>query len=137
MKRFALIFVGLLAVVLFVACFVLYVSKSQPSSEQTVQVFSSVTLTIDFGDSVSTISSIPATTAYDALVVGAKKENLSVTTKTYDFGIFVESIGEKKSSAENAWIFFVNGASGTQAADKTKIQSGDSVEWKYIKPEMQ
>ena len=37
-------------------------------------------------------------------------------------------------SAQMAWIYHVNGESGTIAADKMKVNPGDTVEWKYIPP---
>ena len=74
-------------------------------------------------------------TAFDALKNLAEKENISLETQQYDFGIFVKSIDGKESSAETAWIYFVNGESGTVAADLYKLKPGDVVEWKYIKPE--
>lgn len=137
MKKLAFVFVGFLAAILFAIFAFPKTYRVNLPVEKGAQVAPVVTLTIDFGDAVSTVSSVRAATAYDALLFAAAKENVSVVTKKYDFGVFVESIGDKKSSAEKAWIFFVNGESGKEAADKTEVQSGDSVEWKYIKPTMQ
>lgn len=77
---------------------------------------------------------IQAATPYDALVLIAKKNNLDLQTKQYDFGIFVEGIGNQKNTKDKAWIYFVNGKSGEVAADKYELKQGDIVEWKYTTP---
>ncbi len=79
-------------------------------------------------------SDVQATTPYDALVVIAKKNNLVLQTKQYDFGVFVEGIGDKKNTQAKAWIYYVNGKSGEVSADKYELKQGDSVEWKYTTP---
>ena len=93
-----------------------------------------VSVTLDFGDRVATASSVSATTAFDALVAASAKEQLELKTKQYDFGAFVEQIGGVVNTKEKSWIYFVNGKSGTVAADKQPIIAGDSVEWRYIEP---
>lgn len=75
------------------------------------------------------------TTAFDILNNTAEKENISLDTEHYDFGVFVKAINGKESTAELAWIYFVNGESGAIAADQHKLSEGDVVEWKFIKPE--
>lgn len=97
-----------------------------------------ITLAIDFG-SESTLffdySFSEEKSAYDALKETLEKEKISYEIQQYDFGVFVKSIDGKESSADMAWIYFVNGEAGQVAADQTKINSGDSIEWRYIKPE--
>lgn len=134
MKRLLFVFVGLLAAIFIALPLFPKVYQGNPPIKQPSQVTPQVRLTIDFGDKISTIAGIFAVNAYDALVFGTKKENIPITMKQYDFGVFVESVGDKKSSSEKAWIYFVNGEPGKEAADKTLIKSDDSVEWKYIKP---
>jgi gamma-glutamylcyclotransferase (GGCT)/AIG2-like uncharacterized protein YtfP len=96
----------------------------------------SVKIQVDFGD-----NKIESEYPYDAnlnafslLEKIANDKGLTFKTKKYDFGIFVESIGDKIGSKEKAWIYFVNGNSGGVAADQYKIQKGDFVEWRYINP---
>lgn len=81
-----------------------------------------------------TYKNIQAATPYDALVLMAKKNNLQLQTKQYDFGVFVEGIGDQKNTTEKAWIYYVNGKSGEVASDKYVLKQGDTVEWKYTTP---
>lgn len=73
-------------------------------------------------------------TVYDALKEISERENISLETKEYDFGILVSSIGGKENSSQMAWIYFVNGEAGQIAADQMQIENKDLVEWKYITP---
>jgi hypothetical protein len=102
----------------------------------TPQISKEITLKINYGDG-ETSYDLPATentTAFSVLEEAANKDNLKLETKKYDFGIFVQAIGNKESTKELAWIYFVNGKSGEIAADKMNLKAGDLVEWKYIKP---
>jgi LAS superfamily LD-carboxypeptidase LdcB len=98
----------------------------------------SVSLQIDFGDGKTTSFEKVLTgqeqTAYSLLTAAAEDKNLDLQTQEYDFGVFVKSINGYESTADKAWIYFVNGESGTIAADKYKLAPGDKVEWKYIPP---
>jgi hypothetical protein len=93
-----------------------------------------VTVSIMNGSKPVTAEGIQAATAYDALVSMAAKLKFLIKTKKYEFGIFVEQIGTYPNAKDKAWIYYVNGKSGTVAADKETLQSGDTVEWKYEKP---
>lgn len=98
----------------------------------------SATLVIDYGDgkpSKHPVEIADDSTAFSLLKTISEKENITLVTQQYDFGIFVKSIGGKISSSEMAWIYFVNGESGQIAADQMKVNSGDTVEWRYVKPE--
>ena len=95
-------------------------------------------LVVDYGEGDPVVYSIEiaeGSTAFSLLKNITEKENISLETQQYDFGVFVKSIGGKESSAEMAWIYFVNGEAGTIAADQMNINPGDSVEWRFIKPE--
>jgi len=74
-------------------------------------------------------------TAFSVLKAYLDKNTISYTTKSYDFGIFVESINGKVSGSDMAWIYYVNGQSGSVAADKYLLKPTDKVEWKYEKPQ--
>lgn len=109
---------------------------SKKTNEQAVvEQKSTVTLIIDSEDDVATYSGIQATTAFEALSEVAVQNSINLKTKQYDFGVFVESIGEKENTSDRAWIYYVNGASGEVAADKRELNDGDIVEWRYVKPE--
>jgi len=95
---------------------------------------SSVSVILDTGSTIATVSAVSAQNAFQALSEAAKKQNLALTTKQYDFGVFVEQVGTFANTKEKSWIYFVNGKSGTVAADKQNLNTGDMVEWKYITP---
>jgi hypothetical protein len=62
------------------------------------------------------------------------RQNLLLVTKQYSFGTMVESIAGLKNTKSQAWIYFINGQSANVGADSYKPESGDIIEWKYIKP---
>ena len=93
-----------------------------------------VTVMLVFEDVSATYSGIPATTPFEALQTVATDHHIPLQTKTYDFGIFVEGIGDKPTHQDHAWLYFVNGVSGDVAADKKAVQTGDLIEWRYMKP---
>ena len=136
MKRRIFIFAALFAALFSALSFFLFPQIYQRSTrpEQSSKAASTVKVTVDFGDRVATVSSVVATTAFDALVRVTQKEQLELKTKQYDFGVFVEQIGERANTKEKSWIYFVNGKAGTEAADKQPVASGDMVEWRYIEP---
>lgn len=96
-----------------------------------------VSLTLNFGNESSTSYTLPFAqnlTAFDVLKETSEKENIPLETQQYDFGVFVKSINDFESTAEMAWIYFVNGESGQVAADQHELKPQDVVEWKYIEP---
>ena len=93
-----------------------------------------VTLILVEEDTIATYSNVLASTVFDALQQVATQKHIPLKTKQYDFGIFVEEIGNKPTLKDNAWLYFVNGISGDIAADKKTLKTGDSVEWRYMKP---
>ena len=70
-------------------------------------------------------------TAYSLLVKKMQEKNVTVKTKTYDYGTMVQSIDNIEASATNYWAYSVNGQAGSVAADKYVLKNGDLVEWKY------
>ena len=108
------------------------------SSTPTPQMENNATLKIDYGEENISSYSYDFSgdkTAYDSLKETLDKNQIPMEITNYDFGIFVKSINGNESTAEMAWIYFINGVSGNVAADQTKIKSGDIIEWRYIKPE--
>ena len=134
MKRTLFVFVGLLVIGFLFISAVPFVGQRFRRALVSSPVQSLVSVAFDFGDRFATVSSIPASTAFDALVAASAKEQLELKTKQYDFGVFVEQIGPRANTKEKSWIYFVNGKAGTVAADKQSVVSGDIVEWRYVQP---
>lgn len=135
-KKLKLLLLTLLLVFTGVALFYKQQSSSQIPKKETVQGQS--TFIIDYGNDKResmTFTPRPEQTVFDALKNFAQEKEISLDTKQYDFGIFVKAIGGYESGSDKAWIYFINGNSGTIAADKQQIKAGDLIEWKYIKPE--
>lgn len=73
-------------------------------------------------------------TAFDLLKEGTEKLSLSLKTKNYDIGIFIELIGDKKNGQDGKyWLYYINGEMPMVAADKEKIKIGDKVEFKFAR----
>lgn len=112
-----------------------YQSTKTPFVLQTVeQVIPMVQLTLDDGEKIATYSNISAQTPFEALNKVTTKEQIPITTKQYDFGIFVESVNKKDMTKDKTWIYYVNGKSGEVASDKYTLRQNDVVEWKYTTP---
>ncbi len=132
-KTVLVIIAAVLALGFYGAMLVKRLPQKASSSSQSANP--TVTLLINDGQTIATYSAVPAATAYDALVVVTSQHQIDIATKQYDFGVFVERIGDKTSGPTKAWIYFVNGTSADVAADKKMLLQGDLVEWKYVKPE--
>lgn len=94
---------------------------------------SSQVISIDFGDGKKISDEVMAQTAFGALQKLASGKNYEIEFKEYKYGLIVEKIGEKKNSAEFAWMYFVNGKAAQIAADRYVVYPGDKIEWKYEK----
>lgn len=128
----------LLLVVASAAFGLFYRKSAAPQTPKNEAVLGQATLVMDYGDGKrETVSFAPQPdqTVFDTLKLVAEEKKIALEIQQYDFGVFVKTIGGYKSSAEMAWIYFVNGTAGTIAADKQAIKAGDLIEWKYIKPE--
>jgi len=92
-----------------------------------------VILVIDYGDGNSQnfdIEFVEGMSAFDLL--NDRAEELSLETKAYDVGIFIEAIGDKKNGQdEKYWLYYVNGEMPMVSADNLKINPGDKVEFKF------
>lgn len=93
-----------------------------------------VTLDIEYGD--KTVKNFNYTTtkdetAFSVLKNVAERENITLETKQYDFGVFIQKIDKFESTAKNAWIYYVNGQTGQVAADQYKVKAGDKIAWKF------
>lgn len=108
--------------------------KNQTISQKSaIQQKKTVMLSIDDGQKVATYSA-RADTPFEALDIVANQYAIPLQTKQYDFGVFVQKIGDKVSGSDMSWIYFVNGQSGTVAADRKTLSEGDRVSWRYVKP---
>jgi len=132
----------LLLVILASVFAFLYLTKpmqeASPKQVETQQEIQSATIIANFGDTNMLSKEFNVndeTTAYSLLQELVQSESLDLETQQYDFGIFVKAINGYESSAEKAWIYYVNGESGQVTADQKKINSNDLVEWKYIEPD--
>ncbi len=134
MKRIIIIVAIILAALFIFTPKTLFIRPPGVSTTTTTPTAPSVSVTLDTGTTVATISGVTAQNAFQALSTAAKKQNLELKTKQYDFGVYVEQIGTFANTKEKSWIYFVNGTSGTVAADKQNLNAGDTVEWKYITP---
>lgn len=134
MKRIIIIAAIILAALFIFTPKTLFIRPPGVPAKITAPTAPSVSVTLDTGTTVATISGVTAQNAFQALSEAAKKQNLELKTKQYDFGVFVEQIGTLANTQEKSWIYFVNGKSGTVAADKQSLKAGDTVEWKYITP---
>ena len=112
-------------------------NQRQAPNESVKPMGQQIELVLDYGDgrvdSYQKEFSEP-TTVSNLLESVASEKQIELKIKQYDFGVFVESVGDKVGNAETAWIYFVNVVSGDVAADQKNLQVGDKVEWKYIKP---
>lgn len=92
-------------------------------------------LTVDYGNgkvtSYENIEINEGDSAYSLLVKKMNETGSSVTTKSYGFGLMVESINTVLASQDHYWAYSVNGQMGSVAADKYILKNADKVEWKY------
>ena len=73
-------------------------------------------------------------TAFDLLKKITGESNIILKTKSYDIGVMIEAIGDKKNGeSEKYWLYYVNGEMPQVAADKKEIKVGDKVEFKFEK----
>lgn len=99
----------------------------------TAQLEKMVTVTVEFdGLRETVIASASAQTPLAAL----QQLSLPVEIKTYPFGgVLVESVAGFRNLPTRAWIYFVNNQAGQVAADQHQLTAGDTVQWRFIKPE--
>ncbi len=103
----------------------------------TVIAENKVNLIINFGgEDIKSFDLVtnPEDTTFSVLKTTLEKEGINLQVKQYDFGVFIEKIGESESTAKKSWIYYVNGQSGQVAADQQKLENGDKIEWKYEIP---
>jgi hypothetical protein len=68
-----------------------YAQKSTATKQLSIKP--SVSVSIDTGKSIEVLTaSVSASTPYEALLVGAEQNNRVLSTKQYDFGVFVTGV---------------------------------------------
>lgn len=138
MKKYILVFFVVLAFVSLALFARSYTKKTSSSPTPTViSIQKKVETIIDFGNEEKITFSQDYKkdeTAFSLLKTVLEENNLTLKSKQYDFGVFIEGIGNSLNTKDKAWIFFVNEKSADNAADKIILQPGDLIEWKYIKP---
>lgn len=73
-------------------------------------------------------------TAFDLLKKEAEELNIPLKIKTYDIGIFIESIGNKENGRDGKyWLYYVNGEMPWVSVDKYELNPGDKIEFKFEK----
>lgn len=71
-------------------------------------------------------------TVFDLLDIKTKELDLTLKTKLYDIGIFIEAIGDKENGQDGKyWLYYVNGEMPMVSADNREIGPGDKVEFKF------
>jgi hypothetical protein len=132
------LFIGIIAVICVIFFVKVYTKPFQSHTpivvSKNIQNNVKITFILDSGTSIATYDGVLAQTPYDALVKIGNAHSFTVEKKQYDFGVFVEKIGNRANTKDNAWIYYVNGKSGDVAADKKILRGGDAVEWRYTKP---
>lgn len=71
------------------------------------------------------------TNAYELLTRLLNQNEIEYEVTQYDFGVFVNSIGDLESNTQNSWIYSVNDESAQVAADTYLVSDGDTIEWKF------
>lgn len=113
--------------------------ETPKEEEQTPQGIM-VDLMLDFGNGqVKTFSQVNLpedSTVFDLLKKVTTENNLSLESKDYgSMGVFIESIGEAKSdlASDKFWQYWVNNKYSQMGSSSYKLKSGDLVEWKFTK----
>jgi hypothetical protein len=130
--------------IIFIGCWIIFFNKTnQPILEENINITQEnpekniVFLIIDNGDEVSKsfeAEFIQGATVFDVLKNITEELNTPLETQTYDSGIFIESIDNKKNGQdEKYWMYYINGRMAVSASDKHKIEVGDTIEFKFEK----
>ena len=133
-----------LGIIMFIGVWLLFFQEfNQPASigqvevEIEQEVKQELTLVINNGeeDAETYISEFnQGITAFDLLENKAEESGLTLETKVYDFGILIETIGDKKNGDEGKyWLYYINDEMPMVAADKQELNPGDKVEFKFEK----
>lgn len=107
--------------------------KPEETAVSPTQSVKTESVVVNFGSGKMIKREVVAQSAYQALLIAARENNINVEAKEYKYGFLVTKIGETANSADRAWMYSVNGKPGQIAADRYVIYPGDKVEWVYKK----
>lgn len=114
-----------------------FFAPQKEAGNQDIKNAETVSLVIDKGEGspvTVTGESKEGMTAFDLLKEKTIELNLTLETKTYDMGIFIEAIGDKKNGEGGKyWLYYINSQMPQVAADKYLLKVGDKVEFKFEK----
>ena len=137
------IFIGIGIGIIIISAWIVFSGKiNQPIFQEEIEIpqeeiKQEVILIIDNGEgSPKTFEAEfkEGMTAFDLLKEGTLSLSLTLKTKTYDVGIFIEAIGDKENGQdEKYWMYYINEEMPMIAADKHEIKAGDKVEFKFEK----
>jgi len=140
MKKNILITIAAIILIIFGGLSI-YNSQNKPAQKSTENNIANqgneVNLVIDYGNGSQkalTTSYTEGMTAFDLLKSEAEKENLTLKTKSYDTGVFIEAIGDIENGQDGKyWLYYVNKEMPQVAAYKQNIKTADVVEFKFEK----
>ena len=118
MQRFALSFLGLLALAVSLAPAALGVRVHVRVEGKTQTIFGAGEPRFEAGAS-----------ALDALDAASLRAEFYYHVVTSSFGRYVDQIGRYPAAGMGGWVFKVNGASPPVGADKVELKDGDRVLW--------
>ena len=105
----------------------------EPVVEQNTQ--KELFLHIDFGNETSKdflVDFKENYSVFDLLKEASEKLSFSIKSKTYDIGVFIESINGIDGGKDNKyWSYYVNGEMPMISADKNLLKLGDKVDFKF------
>ena len=79
-------------------------------------------------------ASVPEGSTIIELMRSLESAGLEFTGREYpSLGFFVESINGKKNQKSLFWFLYINGVSSATGASQTRLNAGDSVQWRYKK----
>ena len=129
-----------LGVVVIVGGGLFWMYRSQPLTSNLPPPTSAVTasLTIDFGDRTEQFKRVVLTTdptAFGILKTVTEREHIPlVFDPPASMGVFVRQIGKKKNGDDGRyWQYWVNEIFPLVASDRSALEEGDRVEWKFHK----
>ena len=137
------ILIGLIVILVIVAGWALFsftdlqLIPQEKGQELTEEVKEEVFLVINYGEEPVPILKADfreGMTAFDLLEEKAEELKINLKTKNYDFGVFIETIGDKENGSEGKyWLYYVNGEMPSVAADRKELKPSDKVEFKFEK----
>lgn len=70
-------------------------------------------------------------TVFDVLSWHVEKQGIELVTKKYNFGIFIQGIGEKIGDMNSFWLYYVNDRMANVSADNMVVKEGDVIKFEF------